>query len=86
MIAALLQPPLPGAKSVMVMFFLPGSRANAARHFLCRAPVQSVDGEKAHAALPIAGNAFRNASKSDARTIVRRPIFLAGNLLSRISL
>jgi hypothetical protein len=71
----------------MLVIFLPGSRANAARQIFCQAPAQSVDDEvAAHAALPIAGNAFRNASKSDARTIVRRPIFLAGNLLSRISL
>src|SRR5215470_19346035 len=27
------------------LILLPGARSNAARHFLCRAPAQSVDGE-----------------------------------------
>ena len=37
--------------SIMSKFFLPGSLANAARHFLCQAPAQSDDGMAAdHAA------------------------------------
>src|SRR5215467_4055358 len=66
------------------LFLLPGTRANAARHFLCRAPAQSVEGEIADHAAPIFGNASRKASRSEARIRVFLPSLRAGSLPSRI--
>jgi hypothetical protein len=56
----------------MVKFFLPGSRVNAARHFLCRTPASVDVKSAAHAAdddLPsLAASSFRSITRTETRS------------------
>jgi hypothetical protein len=62
---------------IMLKFLLPGSRANAARHFLCQAPAKLIDGEVAdHAAGSLARSSIRSSARTGTRN--RRPIFIIG--------
>src|SRR5215831_17057643 len=58
------------------LFLLPGARSNAARHFLCRAPAKSVDGETADHAVAV----FDDGTP---KTPLRRPYSALGKLSRR---